>query len=68
MPKIQLNSSFVPELFDVPDDTPDSDTVISEPVPEGMQWPQWVNNAWQEYRVEDDPIVPKAPIIISREV
>lgn len=65
MAKILINSSLVPEKTDIPDDVPDTEVVISTPIPEGMKWPQWVNGTWQEYRQEDDPIVPKGPIVIS---
>ena len=59
----RINSSLVPELFDVP--STGNTNVIDTPIPEGMQWPQWVNNQWQEYRVEDDPCVQNNPVPIE---
>ena len=60
MAKILLNSSLVPEIT-VDDSYPDGPAVVSTPVPEGMKWPQWVNSAWQEYKMEDDPCVQANP-------
>lgn len=52
----RINSSLVPVELNLPDNTLGSD-IVHEPIPEGMQWPQWVNGQWQEYNPDNDPAV-----------
>ena len=50
-----INSSLVPERE--VDDSLSGPNIIMEPIPENVSWPQWVNNKWQEYSSDDDPMV-----------
>lgn len=52
----RINSSLVPEEYNLPEERTGND-IVHTPIPEGMQWPQWVNNQWQEYSANNDPMV-----------
>lgn len=56
MAKVRINSSLVPEDTNVSDDITGPD-IIDTPIPPDIQWPQWVNNKWQEYNSDHDPMV-----------
>lgn len=53
---IRINSSLVPEDLNASDDLTGSG-IIHTPIPSNIQWPQWVNGAWQEYSMDSDPMV-----------
>jgi len=55
MAKILIDSSLNCIRTDLPDDA-EGINVVSTPIPEGIEYPQWVNNAWQEYNIDDDPL------------
>ena len=53
---IRINSSLVPEDKNVSDDITGVDIVHTQ-IPSGLLWPQWVNGTWQEYNMDNDPMV-----------
>lgn len=52
---IKINSSLVPVELDY--EGPVDSYVIDTEIPAGIQHPQWVNGAWQEYNSDNDPEV-----------
>lgn len=52
---IRINSSLVPE--EQVDDSKTGPDIVHTPVPSNIKWPQWVNNSWQEYSLDNDPMV-----------
>ncbi len=55
----KINSSLVPEQRDLPDNAV-GENIVHIPIPENLQWPQWVANSWQEYSADNDPMVIKS--------